>query len=70
MEVYGTKEANLDFNKVESSSKDENTKLALVHYSLQPLLEMATKMVEFAYGSSDSKHNSNDENNTLSPQWP
>jgi hypothetical protein len=33
MEIYGTKEANLDFNKVESSSKDENIKLALVHYS-------------------------------------
>jgi hypothetical protein len=38
MEINGTKEANLDFNKVESLSKDENTKLALVHYSLQPLL--------------------------------
>jgi hypothetical protein len=38
MEIYGTKEANLGFNKVESSSKDENTKLALVHYSLQPPL--------------------------------
>jgi hypothetical protein len=39
MEIYGTKEANLDFYKVESSFKDENTKLALVHHSLQPLLE-------------------------------
>jgi hypothetical protein len=38
MEIYGIKEANLNFNKVESSSKDENSKLTLVHYSLQPLL--------------------------------
>jgi len=45
MEIYGTKEANLDFNKVESSSKDENTKLALVHYSLQPLLKQQQKML-------------------------
>jgi hypothetical protein len=34
MEIYGTKEADLDFNKVESSSQDENTKLTLVHYFL------------------------------------
>jgi hypothetical protein len=67
MEIYGTKEANLDFNKVESSSKDENTKLALVHYFLQPLLEMVAKNVEFTYGSNDSNHNSNDEKNILSP---
>ncbi len=59
--------ANLDFNKVESSSKDENTKLALVHYFLQPLLERVAKIVEFTYGSSDSNHNSNDEKDTLSP---
>jgi hypothetical protein len=65
MEIYGTKEANLDFNKVESSSKDKNTKLALVHYSLQPLLEKAAKNVGFAYGSSDSNHNSNDEKDTF-----
>lgn len=67
MEIYGTKEANLDFNKVESSSKDENIKLAFVHYSFQPLLKRATKNVEFTYGSSDSNHNSNDEKDTLSP---
>jgi hypothetical protein len=67
MEIYGTKEVDLDFNKVESSSKDENTKLALVHYFLQPLLERAAKNVEFIYGSSDSNHNSNDEKNILTP---
>jgi hypothetical protein len=66
MEIYGTKEVNLDFNKVESSSKDENTKLALVHYFLQPLLERVAKNLEFAYGLSDSNHNSNDENDILS----
>jgi hypothetical protein len=37
--------ANLDFNKVESSSKDENTTLALVHYFLQPLLERWPKLL-------------------------
>ncbi len=57
----------MDFNKVESSSKDENTKLALVHYSLQPLLKRAAKNVVFTYGSNDSNHNSNDEKDSLSP---
>ncbi len=57
----------MDFNKVESSSKDENTKLALVHYSLQPPLKTTAKYVVFTYGSNDSNHNSNDENDTLSP---
>jgi hypothetical protein len=46
MEIYGTKEVNLDFNKVESSSKDENTKLALVHYSLQPPKLLYLRMVQ------------------------
>jgi hypothetical protein len=67
MEIYGTKEANLDFNKVESSFKDENTKLALVHYSFQPPLKTAAKYVVFTYGSNDSNHNSNDEKDTLNP---
>jgi hypothetical protein len=67
MEIYGTNEADLDFNKVEFSSKDENTKLALVHYSLQPLSKRAAKNVVFTYGSNDSNHNSNDEKDTLSP---
>jgi hypothetical protein len=67
MQIYGTKEVDLDFNKVESSSEDENTKLALVHYFFQSLLERAAKNVEFTYGSSDSNHNSNDEKNILSP---
>jgi hypothetical protein len=62
MEIYGTKEGNLDFNKVEFSSKDENTKLALVHVaSLQPLLKRVAKNVVFTYGSNDCNHNSNDE---------
>jgi hypothetical protein len=67
MEIYGTKEANLDFNEVESSSKDENIKLALVHYSLQPLLKRVEKTIEFTHGPSDSNHNSNDEKESLSP---
>jgi hypothetical protein len=67
MEIYGTKEVDLDFNKVVSSSEDENTKLASVHYSLQPLLERAAKNVGFTYNSSDSNHNSNDEKYILSP---
>jgi hypothetical protein len=67
MEIYGTKEVDLDFNKVEPSSKDENTKLALVHYSFQPPLKMTAKQVVFTYGSNDSIHNSNDEKDTLSP---
>jgi hypothetical protein len=32
MEIYGTKEVDFDFDKSESSSKDEGTMLALVHY--------------------------------------
>ncbi len=46
MEIYGTKEVNLDFKKVESSSKDENTKLALVHYSFQPPKLLYLRMVQ------------------------
>jgi hypothetical protein len=68
MEIYGTKEVIVDFNKVEFSSKNENTKLALVHVAyLQPLLKRAAKNVVFTYGSNDSNHNSNDEKDTLSP---
>lgn len=32
MGIYGRKEVDFDFDKTESSSKDEGTMLALVHY--------------------------------------
>jgi hypothetical protein len=32
MEIYGTKEVDFEFDKAESSSKDEGTMLGLVHY--------------------------------------
>ncbi len=56
MEIYGTKEVDFDFDKSESSSKDEGTMLALVHYPPWPLLKREAKNVEFTDGSSDSTH--------------
>jgi len=64
MEIYMIKKADFDFHKGDSSSKYEDTRLALVHHPIQVILAKEAKNVDFMDGSSDSIHNSNDEDDS------
>jgi hypothetical protein len=56
MEICKIKEADIDFDKGNSSSKFEDSWLALVHHLVQIILPKEAKNVYFMDGSCDSIH--------------